>query len=168
MTDTTLDYDDHDIDDDDDNPQVAQISKRDLAALRKAAKRAGSLEKELADFRRERAIRQAGLTDLSDRQVQALARLADEETPEAFKALATELGFVQPPADEQVPDDEIAGHEQVVAAANGAGPVASRSLGPEEAATWPQDKIMRFTRDHPELAELVMRGETIDVPAGFN
>lgn len=51
---------------------------------------------ELAQTQRELALWKAGLGDLSDKQVKALAAAHDGEfTPEALKATATELGFAK-------------------------------------------------------------------------
>lgn len=101
------DYDDTE-DEDEPEPQV------DIPGLRKQARKASKLEKELAAERaarekdaKELAVRRAGL-DLTERQIRALYAAHDGElTPESLRETAIELNFASA-APETRPEEEAA------------------------------------------------------------
>lgn len=69
--------------------------------LRKRAKDAERLEKELATIKRDLVIQQAGLGSLSEKQLKALSAAHDGDwTSDTLKATATELGFSAPTGDQ--------------------------------------------------------------------
>jgi hypothetical protein len=77
--------------------------RRELEAK---AKRGDEAVEELAQAQRELALHKAGLADLNDKQVKALAAAHEGDfTPEALQATATELGFTKPePAEQEQPE----------------------------------------------------------------
>lgn len=119
--------DDLDPDDDGQDPdpttqqgqqQTATIPAAELRVLRKAVKQNEDLGKKLAEYQQRDALRDAGI-DLKPLQVRALFNVHEgEATPEALKATALELGYIQPP-DPEVPDAEIAAHRRTAEASAG-------------------------------------------------
>ena len=84
-------------DDDFDNDDLETEEGPNIRQLRQKAKKADTLEKELSSLRRENLIFRAGLTDLTDKQIAALAAVHDgDETPDAYRATAEELGYAKP------------------------------------------------------------------------
>lgn len=168
MTDLTVDLDDLDIQADDTDDDYVRIRKSHLNGVRDAAKAAAKHRKEADDLRREKAVTESGLKDLTAAQRQALADLVKEPTADALKAKAIELGFVPPePAAPAPSDEELAEHEKAAQVANGASAPASSQVTPEEANGWPTDRLMRLSRSHPDLYESLLRGETVSLPQGF-
>lgn len=162
------DFDSIDVLDDEENDNLVRLGKNDLKKLREAAKEGRTARRELDGLKREKAVIDAGLQDLTPKQTAALARLVEDATPENLRAEAVALGWVTEQADpDAVPAAELEVHAEMANAANGATAPASRRLEPAQAVEWPQDKLMRFDRDHPDLYELLMRGQAIDLPAGF-
>lgn len=90
-----------------------QDGDHNLRLLRKQAKQAATLEKELAATRRELTIFKAGLTDLNADQITALAAVHQgDDTPEALRATAEKLGWAKP-AEPEVPKDEVEGLNRI-------------------------------------------------------
>lgn len=165
---TDLDPDDLEVFDDETDDNYARISKKDLESLRGAAKGASKSRKELETLQREKAISDAGLTDLTADQYEALAALVKEPTAEALKAKAVALGFIEaPPAPPAPTAEELAEHDAAAAVANGASAPASHLLKPSDVSGWDVQKRHRFVRAHPELAKALRRGETVTAPNGF-
>ncbi|HUR52874.1 MAG TPA: hypothetical protein VMZ71_02000, partial [Gemmataceae bacterium] len=103
LSDDNLDYDDE--------PEAPQQQKRqpteaDIRIWRRDAKKWADAEPKLTQLERENLLlRTPGLNVLSERQMKALFATHDgEHTPEALRATAQDLGFVQPPPPE-VPDE---------------------------------------------------------------
>lgn len=164
------DFDDLEMLDDPESDQHVRMNKRDVERLRTAAKETPKLRKELDGYKKTDAIRSAGLTDLTDSQITKLSKLVDDPTPENLRAEAEELGWVQaqaPDPEQQQIAAEVAAQTAAAANANGGAPPADRRVTNEKYDTWPVDKRMRFQENHPDLAEALMRDETIDAPAGF-
>lgn len=166
-------FEDHDDQDDltaetDQDSELVRKLRRQLRDTRKEAKRAADLEKELGDFRKEKAVKDAGLS-LTTAQVRALLRDHTEEgremTAEALTATAVELGFVTP-STEDVPAEDL-DTEQAITTAQATGRPANSAglLAPSDVAGWPVDKQMRFRKQHPDAFEALKRGEQVRVPA---
>ena len=167
------DFDDLETIPDDVDDGYVKIRKEDLKSVRAAARKRGAAERELADYKRQDAVRAAGIDGLSARQVAVIAREAEaDQSAENLRKIAEELGFVQPAPpseEEQRTDAEIDQQNEAAAVTTGAPPANTRTtLTAQEVAEWPQDKLMRLDRSHPEIYELLLRGESITVPAGFN
>lgn len=171
-----FDLDNLDVHDDEQDDSYVRIRKDDLKQIRSAARKRGEstaeIQRELATYKRRDLIRDAGLKDLTDKQVAALAKLVDEETPEKFLEEAISLGWAtkpEPSEEEQRLAAEIDGQQQVVAASTGANASnVTRTLKPGDANGWPADKRMRLQAQHPDLYELLLREQEITLPAGFN
>lgn len=160
------DLDDFDDDLDDaadsaDENGYVRIKRDDLKALRKKSRRADKLERETAEWRRERAIAKAGLDKLKPAQQAALLKYADSDDADALKAAAEEL-FGAPEQTEV--DAEVAAHAEAEAAVTGAAPANSGVLKPEDVNGWPPERLMRLNQDHPTVFEALMRGETVPAP----
>lgn len=167
----TDDFDDLEVTPDEEDENYVRIKRDDLKQIRAAARKRGESEKELATYRRRDLIRDAGLDGLNDKQVEALAKLADTETAESFKQMATDLGWHTPTdnAEQQEVEGEIAAQEQAAAVSSGAPPVnTTGQQTPEQVEGWPADRLMRLNAQHPLVYDAVLRGEPITVPAGFN
>ena len=95
--------------------------RRQLEEAKAEAKAAKALQEENNRLREDLAFRDAGLS-LNDLQRKALLATHDGELkPEALKATAETLGFVQAPASAPVQDDpSLAVHSQIAADAAGA------------------------------------------------
>jgi hypothetical protein len=163
--DDDLDLDDDEYaDDSDDDSNLVKRLRGELRKAQKAAKTGRDTETERDTLRRELAVYKAGL-DLKPRQVAALfaAHEGDDMSPEALRATAVDLGWVEP---EQDGDDEqateaAAGHERISAAANGASPVQAGAITPGDVVQWGVDKARRFMDEHPAHWESLKRGETV-------
>jgi hypothetical protein len=167
------DFDDLEIHGDEEDENYVRLRKEDVKRLRGAARRAGGAERELADFKRERLVRDAGIDGLSARQVAILAQQAgDDATPEALKDLAIELGWASKPQateEDEQREAELAAQHQAAQVGNGAKPPLQRSEIPaEEVAGWPVDKQMRLNEAHPDLYESALQGNPVSLPPGFN
>jgi hypothetical protein len=170
---TDDDFDDLDFTPDEESDDHVRLSKADLKKLRSAARRAGAAERDLAAYKRQETVRTAGIEGLTERQINVLASEAgDDDSPEKLRELAVEFGWATPPepnVEDQQREAEIDAHTAAAAVANGAEPPAQRSQVPAtEIAGWPVDKRMRLLDHHPDLHELALRGEPINLPAGFN
>lgn len=155
--DDDLDLDDTETDDGD---GFVRVKRADLQALRKAQRRAAKLEKETAEWRREKAIAKAGLDHLRPSQIAALVKVCDgDDSPEALKAAADDL--FGPP---DTSTAEIADLAAAEADVKGAPPAASSMLTPDEVNGWPADRLMRLNTEHPTVFEALMRGETVPTP----
>lgn len=87
----------------DDQPEDSEQERN----WRKLEDRAKKAEERVSQLERQVAFTEAGLTNLSDKQVKALVATHDGEmTAEALKATATELGFAPKGEAEQEIDDE--------------------------------------------------------------
>jgi hypothetical protein len=109
------DYDEDQPDEDEESPVV-----RDL---RKKASKADKVEREAQELRTENALLKANLGTLSERQRKAILATHDGDlTPEALKATALDLGFIEAeaPAPAQVPEDEQAEHQRAAEATSAA------------------------------------------------
>lgn len=164
------DFDDLEIQDDEENENVAKIGKNDLKRLRDAAKSGRAAVKELDGLRRQTAITDAGLKDLNTDQREALSLLVTEATPENLRAKAEALGWVEKRVDpeQQQIDQEIADQTSASAAATGAGAPVKNTISNEDYTSWPIDKRMRLQDNHPEVVEALMREDReVRLPAGF-
>lgn len=164
------DFDDLELLDDPESDTHVRLNKADVERLRKAAKQGRQDRKELEGLKRRDAITTAGLSDLTEKQRSALATLVEDATPENLRAEAEALGWVQPapPDPNAVSDAELAAHDQVAAAGAGAASAAiSRHVTQNDLALWSTEKLRRLDAQHPDLYELCMRGEEIDLPPTF-
>ena len=167
------DFDDLEIHNDEEDENYVRLRKEDVKRLRGAARRAGAAEKELGDFKRERLVRDAGIEGLSARQISILATQAGEDaTADTLRDLAVELGWAtkpEPSEEDQQREAEIAAEQEAAQVANGAQhPQQRTQLKPEDINGWAPDKLMRLNEKHPDLYDLVLAGQPIDLPAGFN
>lgn len=168
------DFDDLEVQPDDDDEGYVRIRKDDLKQIRRAARGKGAAERELAELQREKKVRAAGLDGLSERQINALAREAgdDADNPEKLRELAVEFGWAPKPElsdDDRQRETELNGQHDAAQVANGAEPPAQRTQVPAEQINgWPADKLMRLNDQHPDLYDLVLQGEAISLPPGFN
>lgn len=167
------DFDDLELHDDEDDEQYVRIKKADLKKVRTAARAKGTAEKELATYKQRDLVREAGIEGLTERQISVLAAEAgDNPTPERLRELAVELHWAEPPQpteQQQQVETEIAAQTQAATVANGAQPPHQRTqVPPEDIAAWPVDKQMRLDSQHPDLYDLALQGQPIDLPPGFN
>lgn len=167
------DFDDIEITPDEEDDGYVRIKKDDLKSIRKAARGAGEARQKVAQYERRDKVREAGLDSLSQRQIDILAQQAGpEDGPDKLREIAVELGWAQPaePDEEtQRREAEIAGQTEAAQVANGAEPPASRTQIPADVInSWPADKLMRLNEQHPDIAELVLQGQPISLPPGFN
>ena len=114
---------DDDYEDDEpeaDSGPMRQMRKQ-IRDLEKQVKASQTAAQEAEQLRRENLIlRTPGLNELSDRKIKALFATHDGEfTPDALKATAIDLGWVQPPEPE-VPDAEREAHARMEGVATGA------------------------------------------------
>lgn len=168
MTTADVDLDNLDLLDDDEDENFVRIRKTHLDQVRGAAKNSTKYQREAETLRREKAVADAGLHDLTDAQRNALTALVEEPTVEALKAKAAELGFIETAPAVPEPDAaDLEAIERQAAAGQGAGAPISTQVKPEDANGWPIDKLMRLNEQHPDLSELLKRGETITLPQGF-
>lgn len=170
---TDDDFDDLETLPDDEDDGYVRIKKDDLKSVRKAARSAGAAREKLATYERRDKVREAGLEGLTERQIATLAReVGDDDSPEKLRELAVEFKWAEPaePSQEQQQTEaEIAGQSEAAAISTGAEPPAQRTqVKPEDINSWPADKLLRLNEDHPELAELVLQGQSINLPPGFN
>lgn len=83
--------------------------------------RAVAAEQKAQQLQRENAIYKAGLTSLTERQINVLAsQIEGDPSIDQVKALAAELGWSKPSEEKGVPQEEMQQLEQVNAAASGA------------------------------------------------
>ena len=151
----------------DDQGFVRGVKWDDFRQMRDLSHKAGTAQKELAEARKQIAVLQTGLT-LKPKQVTALFAAHDGEmTPDALRATAIDLGFAEPPEDEEAPElvEARAQAQQVQRATAGASPPGK---GPLLTAAhregWTQEKWARFAKAHPEHFETLMRDPTASVP----
>lgn len=139
--------DEHEYDDDHDSPESSVM--RDL---RKKAKRADTLDTEVASLRQENAVLKAGIT-LTTAQQKALLAVHDGDLePDAIRKTAVELGFVTEKADESaIPEAEQQEHQRMAEATAGAQPSEAQTKTFEEqmreAATSPE-ALQAFLEKH--------------------
>lgn len=105
---------------DDDSPVIRDLRQR--------AKRADEAEARATELERRLAVSEAGLTGLSDKRRVALFAAHDGDLePDALKATAIELGYIQPEVEPaQTPPDERAANERINAAGAGAPPAGGK------------------------------------------
>lgn len=138
------DDDERNEDDEDQQEKYAQLSVKDLRALRKAAKERDQQAAQLESMQRELAFAKAGL-DLAQPQLKYFVKAYDGElTAEAIRAAAEEAGFIRPASG--VTDEERKGHESIDGA--GAGAAGTGAEDPMEGLaqfkTNQRQEIMRY------------------------
>jgi hypothetical protein len=139
--------DDPDYDDEPETPQPQQRrqpTEAEIRIWRKNARKWEQAEPELTKLQRENLLlRTPGLNDLTPTKMKALFSTHEGEfTPEALRATAEDLGFVQPPPPE-VPDQEVQAHQRIAQASQGADtstpdPLAGALGATTEAEFWAQ------------------------------
>lgn len=156
--------------DDPDSDQHVRLNRADVDRMRKAAKQGKADRKELEGIRRQSAIVEAGLQDLNSEQRATLIQVVEDATPEALRAKAEALRWVEPVVDPNaVTDAELDAHAQVAAAGTGAPATASpRHITPQDTAEWATEKHLRLNERYPHLHEALRRGQSIDLPPDFN
>lgn len=165
---TEVDLDNLDLLDDEDDADYVRIRRSHLDDVRQAAKNSSKHRKEAEDLKREKAVLDAGLTGLTADQRDALSTLVKEPTAEALRDKAVALGFIAaPPAIPDPTAEELEAHQRAADVANGAGAPINNTVKPEEANGWDTAKLMRLNERHPDIYELLLRGESITLPAGF-
>lgn len=145
-------YDDDTAQDDTDDRQVT-LSRSQIRAMERDAKEARKLRTQLEELQQDLAVTRSGLGDLTERQLKAVRAAADEQSPDALRAAAEELGFVKPAAP-AASDTEQQQLEQMAQASAGAAEPGS------------EDSIARLHRAAAEgqealLAELARNGAAI-------
>lgn len=160
---------------DQDTPLVRRL-RRQLADVSKAkTKETDDLTGQLTKANRELLAYKAGLPDLGGKKLDALLAVHDgEETPEAIRRTAIELGMVTPTdADTQaqtVDDDTRANVEtqgRISTAVSGATSANTGVISPADVASWPHDKQREFLMKYRDEAEKIKRGQEVAAPAGF-
>lgn len=167
------DFDDLETLPDDVDDGYVKIRKEDLKAVRSAARKRGAAERELAAYKRQDAVRAAGIDGLSERQIAVIAREAEgDQSPENLRKIAEDLKFISaaPPSEEEQQVEQEIDRQQEAAAVTTGAPAAAQTLTvqPEEAAGWAVDKRMRFLNQHPQLHERLLRGEPVVLTQPFN
>ena len=166
-------FDDLETIPDDVDEGYVKLRKEDVKALRSAARKRGAAERELADYKRQDAVRKAGIDGLSERQIAVIAREAEaDQSPENLRKIAEDLGFVQPapPSEEQqAVEQEIAANTEAAAVTSGAPPATHQTtVRDSDVAGWGVDKRMRLLHQHPDLHERLLRGEEVTLPPSFS
>lgn len=167
------DFDDLETIPDDVDDGYVKIRKEDLKAVRSAARKRGAAEKELAAYKRQDAVRAAGIDGLSERQIAVIAREAEgDQSPENLRKIAEELNFIQqapPSEEEQRIEGEINGQAEAVAATSGAPAATHQSkVTPADVGAWSTEKRMRLNAQHPDLYERLLREEEVVLPPTFS
>lgn len=145
------------------------LKVEDLRKLRKLAKKSGDHAAEVGRLQREVAVLKAGLS-LKPSQLKALWSVHEGElTPEALKATASDLGFVEAEEEETAEDTQAREAAQQVqrATAGATPPGKSALLSPKDVEGWSQEKQMRFLRKHRDEWEALKRQETVTNPGGI-
>jgi hypothetical protein len=139
----------------------------DFKVLRKNAHRVGQTDKALAAAQQEIAVLKTGLK-LSPKQVKGLfAAHEGDITPDALKATAIELGFAEPPEDEESEGDREArtAAQDVQRATAGASPPGGGALlTAQQVNGWTQEKMLRFRSQHPQAWDALLADPTAKVP----
>jgi len=124
---------------------------------RKLEERAKNAEERAAQLERQVAFTEAGLSDLSDKQVKALVATHEGEmTAEALKATATDLGFVKVETETPATVDPVQAQrdQEVAALAQFSGaPAPVQTPGPSADL---QQSIKDFKGDYQEFAKFVL------------
>jgi len=170
---TDDDFDDLETIPDDVDEGYVKLRKEDVKALRAAARKRGAAERELADYKRQEAVRAAGIDGLTERQIAVIAREAEaDQSADNLRKIAEDLGFVQqrpPSEEEQQTEQEIQAQNEAAAVTSGAPPATHQTtVRDSDVAGWGVDKRMRFLHQHPDLHERLLRGEEVTLPASFN
>lgn len=123
------DYDDDAEPEQDQPPARRGPTEAEIRIWRKEAKKWKEAEPQLTKLQQENLVlRTPGLNALSERQMRALFATHDgEQTPDALRATAQDLGFVAAPEPE-VPDAEMAAHQRLIDASAGAASVTPDPL----------------------------------------
>lgn len=149
----------------DDNGRVA-LKVEDLRKLRKLAKKSGDHAAEVDGLKREVAILKTGL-NLKPAQIKALWSVHEGEmTPDALKATASDLGFVELEEEESETDAEARSAAQQVqrATAGATPPGKSALLTADNVKGWSQQDQRTFRNRHPELWEMWLRDADAKIP----
>lgn len=132
------DYDDNDDSSDNDG-------REELRELRAAAKRAKTLEAELATLQREQAFSRAlGPALDSDPRLDYFRRgYEGEMTAEAIRTAATQAGFLNEPQQQSSPSQpDLSAHSRIADASRGAGsPAPPDALAAIKAANSPDEVL---------------------------
>jgi hypothetical protein len=144
---------DNEDDDTPEAPQKRQPTEAEIRMWRRDAKKYAEAEPELTRLQRENLLlRSDDLKGLSPVQAKALwATHEGDPTPEALRATAQELGFVEAPKPD-VPEAEVAAHQRMQQAAEGADPSKPDPLAGVMAAQteedfWAQARAAGVTSD---------------------
>jgi hypothetical protein len=146
---------------------VRGIRWDDFRNMRDKSHRADKVEKELDEVKRENVVLKTKL-DLKPNQMKALIHSHEGEwTPEALRATAIDLGFAEPPEDEE-PEEERQTRfqaQQVQRATAGASPPGKGPLlTAAQVNGWPQDRQMRFRNQHPDLWQICLEDPAAKFP----
>lgn len=115
--------------------------------VRDLEKRNKESEAKLQEFERRESLRAAGLGDLNDKQMKALvASHEGEQTPEAWRTTATELGFVT--AEPETPTEVQQAHERVAGAAETGQTQVQYSAEDEYAKASTPEEVLAVARKH--------------------
>jgi hypothetical protein len=146
---------------------VRGVRFADFKAMRDKSHRADKAEKDLAAAQQRIAVLETGLK-LSPKQVKGLfAAHEGEITPDALKATAIELGFAEPPEDEESEGDREArtAAQDVQRATAGASPPGGGALlTAQQVNGWTQEKMLRFRSQHPQAWDALLADPTAKVP----
>lgn len=156
--DTDFDQDDDNDDlDVDETETVARIKRDQLRNLRQQAKEAKRLRQQLSEYQRRDAFAADDLSGLTDKQRDALARLAgDNLTVDTVRQHAIDLGFISEPANDLDDQQDITD-----ATATSQPPATSGGLTAADVAQWSYQERVAFARSNPEQWERMKRGERV-------
>lgn len=116
-------YDEDNTDDGNDdgqNERYVQLTRQQIRAMERDAKKARTLEETNTSLARELALTRAGLGDLTPAKQKALlANIDGDITADAARAAAVELGFVAAPVD-SAQSEEAASFDRMSQASAGA------------------------------------------------
>jgi hypothetical protein len=161
----------HDLDDEDlelqDGETESELVRRLRSTIKnqtKELKELRPLKAEVAEVRLDSSFKSAfekeELEGLSEAKRKALLGIVgDDQSPEALRKAAAELGFVETKVDPV--EEELAGHERVENAGNGAGAAAAGKIDPDVVAGWSMEKKLQFRDQHPDAWEQIKRGEPV-------
>lgn len=162
MSNTDVDFDELEDEQDDDSPVIRKL-RTQLRNARKDSKDADTLRAKLHEYESRDAFTAADLGFNPSQQRAVLNELADPNdlSPEALRAASTRLGLYTPPNNDQDAGDAAAQAAIAAASAGAAVTATDGMLKPAEFAAWDMARRVDFMERHPEHFAAIERGETV-------
>jgi hypothetical protein len=145
---------------------VRGVRFEDFKGLRTKAHKADQAAKELAEAKNRIAVLETGLK-LSPLQTRALfAAHEGEINADALRATAVDLGFAEPPDDEEPEEDKAVRSQaqKVQGVTAGASPPGKGALlSAADVTGWNHQRIRQFMAEHPDLYQTMLRDPSAKV-----